>query len=143
MLNTQLIWIPSHTGIYDISIADEMASNSVNGPLEMQAMFQKKDINKIILSYVFEKPDSHSSNYSHFYKQFNPTWKGIIFPSECQRIRIKKYCRLRLGHTLLTDEHYGIDKYTDIYMPTLQYRWFNYHSLRIYVTNTTPTCQSC
>ena len=41
--------------IHGSSIANAMARNSVNAPLEMQATFQKKDINKIISSYVFEK----------------------------------------------------------------------------------------
>ena len=99
------MWIPSHIGIEGNSLADEAAKYATNAPILSYSSSNKSDIIRIIFSATRAKEATIWSNYHHLYKTFNPQGSVAVYPNEISKLDLRKYTRIRLGHTLITHQH--------------------------------------
>ncbi|XP_075157695.1 uncharacterized protein LOC142230962 [Haematobia irritans] len=101
----KIMWIPGHAGIFGNTLADEAAKFASNAPILRYIVPNRNDLKRLAYEYLKQQENLEWDDYEHYYKQFNTHKTTQIFPNSVSRLWIKKFIRLRLGHTSLTHQH--------------------------------------
>ncbi|KAL4142166.1 hypothetical protein QTP88_004679 [Uroleucon formosanum] len=111
----QIIWIPSHIGIYGNEIADGLAKATSNTILPSPAQIPWTDFSPLLRLHITCLWSNHWNNlpayFASKYKTIVPTIsnkKTWFYNLDLPRSSIVRFNRLRVGHSLLPDHAYKL-----------------------------------
>lgn len=100
-----IIWIPSHKGIKGNELADKAAKNFSKKPIRT-AKQHEDDIKKRIKSWIMEEEEKKwNAITNNHLKKYKLKFNKEFMPKNLNRMEMKVWTRLRLGHTKYTHEH--------------------------------------
>lgn len=103
--NLRLAWVPGHKDIAGNEIADLEAKQALKEPLIEFYHFNAKDFRKHTKAFMTANLKDYWLGYHHHYSTLNPGADKALYQMDLPASMLKKFIRLRMGHTQITNEH--------------------------------------